>query len=518
MMNRRDFVKYGVGSLLATPLVVHGIARPYTDSYASSIVSVLDQHASRVDYREGKVMNSDGVLVDKILSFDLIDMRVARMVDAAVMKFTNQTTVGKAWESLFPDGQLDIHTKIGVKLNFSYGEKRNDRLNDWSKNYCPFGPKSAVSNAIVTGLAQMLDGTFPVENITLFERRYSLGNKRYFPIVQGYRPVLANDAGVFKNTRSGSCGIHWIDQSNRLELPSNAPGFEAAPDYSGHYRAPQRIYSEVYSNDFLINYIIAKDHREAGITGAMKNTYGCTDNPMATHGLIWTDKNSPYAGSRICAPEFYKNINRQAPFILNILDALAGVYHGGPLSGKVFQANTIAVSKDPVALDTYMLHMINQARKKRGFTAIGTSDGWTPEGHPNASFLKIASENHEMGSMSLDNLQSYDLSSNPVQTELPVLQKSQSRISEVRRKNENYQVQLFLDPSGNKHSIESSIEDIYGKVIRNLKSQSTVSSEAVIQWDRRDNNNKQVEDGIYAWFIVVDGVLHSCTINDHIYT
>ena len=517
-MNRRDFVRYGVGSLLATPLIVHGCARLYTDSYASSIVSVLDQHATRMQYREGKVLNSDGVLVDKILSFDLIDMRVARMVDEAVMKFTNQATVGKAWESLFPRGQPNEKTRIGIKLNFSYGESRNDRLNDWTKTYCPFGPKSAVTNAIVTGLAQMLDGTFPVENITLFERLYSVGNRRYFPVVQGYRPVLTNDDGIYKDTRSGTSGIHWITASNPLELPSNAPRFKAAPDYPGQYRAPQRIYSEVYSNDFLINYIIAKDHREAGITGAMKNNYGCTDNPMATHGPSWTDENTPYAGSRICAPEFYKNINRQAPFVLNILDALAGVYHGGPLSGKVFQANTISVSRDPVALDTYLLGMINQARRSRGFSAIGTSDGWTPDGHPNASFLHIASENHEMGSMSLDNLQSFDLSSNPVQNELPALQKSQSRISEVRRKNERYQVQLFLDPSGNKHSIESRIEDVYGKVIRNLKTQSTVTSEAVIQWDRRDNHNRQVEDGIYTWFIVVDGALHSCTINDYIYT
>ncbi len=361
----------------------------------------------------------------------------------------------------------------------------------------------------------MLDGTFPIENIALLERMYSIGYRKYYPVVQGYRPVLTNSEGLSKDTRTGSYGLHWIKTMSELELPPDAPGFVAAPDFPEEYRAPQRIYSAIYNNDFLINYAIAKDHREAGITGAMKNNYGCTDNPLGTHGHEWTAQDSPYPGSRLCAPVFYKHINQQAPYILNILDALTGIYHGGPLSGKVFHANTFAVSRDPVALDSYSLNLINRVRMTEGISTISTEHGWTPEGHPYASFLCIASENHGLGSMSLNNLQLHNLSSIDEITEIPILQNSQSRISEVSRTKKVYQVQVFLDQSGRTHTIESRIEDIKGNEIRAFKSQSTLSSSALLQWDHRNNKKKSAKEGIYTWYINVDGVLHSGTINDY---
>jgi len=513
-MKRREFVKLGISSLLTAPLIFGRNGMLYADSYASPIISVYDELASKVAFQAGKNLNSDGVIVDKILSYDIIHSRVANMVNTAVKKITNQSSVGKAWESLFPPGHPNMNTKIGIKLNFSYGDWRNDEENDWSKLYCPFGPKSAVTDAIVTGLSQMLDGTFPVENITLIERMYSVGTRRFYPLIQGYRPVSPNSEGIYHDTQQGTCGLHWIYAANPIELPQDAPHFIAAPDYPEEYQAPQRIYSAVYQNDFLINYAIAKDHREAGITGAMKNNYGCTDNPVGTHGTEWNRADSPYAGTRLCVPAFYKNINHHAPFILNFLDALTGVYQGGPLSGKVFHANTLAVSKDPVALDTYLLNMINQARQENGHSLIGAEDGRTPEGHPNASFLRIASEKHEMGSMSLDNIQSYDLSSSKEEYDLPVLQKSLSLISEVRRVNDMYRLQIFLDNSKRKHVIESRIEDVRGKVIKSFSSTSTLSSNTSLEWDHRNDDNVTVNEGIYLWHVSVDGRLHTGTIND----
>ena len=515
-MKRRKFIKYGVSSLLAAPLIQYGCGRIYEDLYASPIVSVRDQLATSMQFRPGKVINSYGIRVDKVLSFDIQSIRIASMVDMAVMKLTGQPSVGKAWESLFPAGHPNADTKIGIKLNFSYGEGNNDIENDWATQVCPFGPKSAVTNAIVTGLTQMLDGAFPQENITLFERIYSRGTHRNFPVIQGYRPVFRDQSGLYKDTRSGASRIHWISSAGPLELPEEAPGFIAAPDFPKKYRAPQRIFSGVYQNDFLINYFIAKDHREAGITGAMKNNYGCTDNPVGTHGSSWTDKNSPFAGTRLCGPVFYKNINQQAPFILNFLDALAGIYHGGPLSGNVFHANTIAVSKDPVALDTYQLGLINQAREANAMHLINTEDGWTPRDHPNASYLRISSEEHRLGSLSMDHLESIDLSRTSDPVEIPQFDKSQSRIGDIRIVNKQYQVQLFLDSSGRTHSIESHIEDMEGNVIKSFQSSNTKADVAELLWDHTDNDKQQVKEGIYTWYVKADDMLHSGTINDNL--
>jgi hypothetical protein len=196
------------------------------------------------------------------------------------------------------------------------------------------------------------------------------------------------------------------------------------------------------------------------------------------------------------------------------LDTLTGVYQGGPLSGKVFHANTIAVSKDPVALDAYLLQMINRARKQKGLSEIRTIDGRTLEGHPNASFLRIASENHELGSLSQDNIQSFDLSSGSVEYKLPSLQNSQSLLSEVKRTNDSYQVHVLMDNSKRTHTIESRIENMRGKVIRSFLTQSTISAQTTLEWDHKNDDNTTAKEGVYIWYILVDGVLHNCTIND----
>ena len=513
-MKRRRFIKYGVSSLLAAPLIQYGCGRTYyEDLYASPLVSVRDAQASSLQFRPGQVVDSFGIRVDKVVSWNIQSMRIASMVDTAVTKLTGQASVGKAWESLFPAGHPNADTKIGIKLNFSYS---SDLENDWSKSLCPFGPKSAVTNAIVTGLTQMMDGTFPPENITFFERIYSRGSRKNFPVVQGYRPVFPDRAGVHKDTRPGANRIHWISSSGPLEIPEDAPGFIAAPDFPKKYRAPQRIFSGVYEHDFLINYIIAKDHREAGITGALKNNYGCTDNPVGTHGRDWTDKDSPFPGSRLCSPVFYKNINQQAPFILNLMDALAGVYHGGPLSGNIFHSNIIAVSKDPVALDSYQLALINKAREANNMHLIPTEDGWTPDNHPDASYLRIASETHRLGSSSMDHHESIDLSAASDPVEIPQLDKCQSRIGDIRKVNKQYQVQLFLDQSGRNHTIESHIEDMEGNVIKSFQSSNTISNVAELMWDHTDNNKRQVKEGIYTWYVKADNLLHSGTINNNL--
>lgn len=513
-MKRRKFISYGISTLLASPLMYYGCGRTYEELYASPLVSVRDNLATSLQFRRGLVINALGIRVDKIISFELRSIRIAAMMDAALLKLTGQSSVGKAWESLFPAGFPTVDTKIGIKLNFSYGELNNDIENDFTTQVCPFGPKSAVTNAMVTGLTQMLGGTFPPENITLFERIYSRGSRKYFPVVQGYRPVFPDKSGLYKDARPGTYGIRWIGSSGPLELPDDAPGFVAAPDYPKKYRAPQRIFAGVYQHDFLINYIIAKDHREAGITGAMKNNYGCTDNPVGTHGLDWTDVDSPFPGSRLCSPVFYKNINQQAPFILNFLDALTGVYHGGPLSGNVFHANAIALSKDPVALDSYQLGLINQAREANRMHLLDTEEAWTPDGHPSAAYLRIASEEHQLGSMSMDHHESIDLSSSADAVDIPSLDQCQSRIGDIQKVNKAYQLPLFLDRSGRNHTIKSYIKNMEGEVIKSFPAFRTTSPVAELRWDHTDDHKRQVENGLYTWYVKADTLLHSGTIND----
>ena len=479
------------------------------------IVSVVDREATSLAYTSGKVQNYDGVIVDKISSYNINSVRIANMVNQAVLKLSGKTSIGKAWESFFPAGHPNEQTKIGIKLNFSYGDWRGDQENDWAKQYCPFGPKAEVTNAIVSGLCQMMDGHFPIENITLVERMYSVGLRKYYPLVQGYRPVFEGDDGLFKDRPEGAEGMHWIYAASELELPPESPSFIAAPDYPTNYQAPQRIYKGIADNDFMINYAIAKDHRAAGITGVMKNNYGCTDNPVGTHGTKeWREPGSPYAGTRLCVPVFQKNIHANSPYILNVLDALTGVYHGGPLSGQVFQGDEIAVSQDPVAIDKYLFDMINAHRTQKGLNALSMEEGWTGDGHPNAGFLRIAAENHELGSLSQENVQKVNLTEMESTLEVPSLDKPQSQLGAMRRNGQNYELDVVLDQSGRSRKIESWISNTRGKRIKNFTASNVQSERSNLTWDHRTDENKVIKEGIYTWFVQVDDRLHSYTIND----
>ena len=507
-MKRRHFLETGAKAFLASPFIFNRVNPILASSSVSQVVCIHDGLASSLEMERGKIPNSDGVIVDLIKAFEVNRTRLSAMMDEAVLKLSGKPTVGKAWESLFPAGHPNSDTSISIKLNLSYGQG-SDEENDWSSMICPFGPKVALSDAIILGLTQMMDGTFPIGNITIFDTIYAGGSRWKYSLVQGFRPVQGNGFQVYKDKSRGNYQIHWVNPRSPFEIPQDAPRFIAAPDYSEEYQAPQRIKPPVYRNDFMINVAISKDHREAGITGVMKNTYGCTDNPVGTHGSVWRRPDSPYAGTRLCVPVFYKSLNDITPCILNVMDAITGVYHGGPLSGRVFHANMLAVSNDPVALDTFSLNLINKHRELNGYPLLSSQDGRTKDDHPHASFLHIAEEVHGLGSGSQQGLYTYDLTSRKESYNIPAMDKPQSRVSEVIGNGSASKLNIFLDTSKRDHMIESRIEDLKGNVIREYQSVTTPGENITLEWDHRDKEQNEAEEEMYVWHVLADGMEHS---------
>lgn len=510
-MKRRHFLKLGIGSALSAPVILSNRYSMFSATSGSSIVSIEDIFSSSLTFREGTSPNADVMNIDKILSYSVNSARVHAMVDKAILEITGKHKLGKAWESLFPAGRIGKSTKIGIKINFAYGYQDNE--NDWNEVTCPYGPKISVIEAVVTGLTQMLDGTFPIENITVYDLGITIIPGRVSPVLQGFRPVNQGMNGTYKDQRPGTYTLHWVSNRTEADVPVDAPHFIAAPDYAEPYNAPQKILAPAYQNDFTINIGIAKDHRSAGVTGVMKNTYGCTDNCGNTHGDQWMNAITPYAGTRLCVPVFYKTIDQYAPTILNIMDALAGVYHGGPTTGRVFQPNLIAVSRDPVALDSWLLQMINKARKIHNLSILGVQDGRAEDGHPNAAFLRIASDVHKLGNRSLDNIRHFNISSGKLGYSMPSLQKEQYRLSDPEIHRDRCRMNLFLDDSGRKHFYSSWIEDMQGISIRSFNSRTTRSSSAICEWDLKNERNHQVKAGRYVWHVVSGDIRHSRIIN-----
>ena len=516
-MKRRDFLRSGGGALMAANMVPLLFTRnnPIFSESSSHVVSVFDNQATTLSLMPGQTASRDGVMLNKVIDYSVNRIRVSNMVDEAVKKLTGKQNVGMAWESLFPVGYPNKETTIAIKLNFSYGE--GGEVNDWINTLCPYGPKVAMTDAIVTGLTQMLGGTFPVENILLFDATNLSSTKLQFMMRQGYRPVRLNRAGFFRENEQGTHGMHWVKARNSSETPESAPGFIAAPDFPDDYKAPQRIYSAVYENDFMINVANAKTHRASGVTGVMKNTFGCTDNPVGTHGRSeWRDPiSSPFAGTRKTIPVFYKSIEEHTPTILNVIDALGGMHHGGPLSGMIFRENAIAVSKDPVAIDSYMLALINKHRKVDNMSVLNTTEEGRPgDGYPasHASFLRYSEEVHSLGSQSLEGLEVVDRTSSPEQYDIPVLEKSQARVSDVMHEKNGARLDLSFDTSDRQHIIESRVEDKEGKVVRQDRTTSIRSSGYSIGWNFLSDQKKVVPNDWYVWHVTIDGTRYSRVI------
>ena len=99
-----------------------------------------------------------------------------------------------------------------------------------------------------------------------------------------------------------------------------------------------------------------KDHSTAGVTLSMKNHYGSVDNPGAMHG----NNCDPFIAELNNAPDI-KNKTK-----LIVLDALLGIYLGGPGGAPQFKPNIIAMSYDTVAMDWYGMQLINEEHQNRG--------------------------------------------------------------------------------------------------------------------------------------------------------
>jgi len=55
-----------------------------------------------------------------------------------------------------------------------------------------------------------------------------------------------------------------------------------------------------------------------------------------------------------------------------------------------------------------------------------------------------------------------------------------------------------------------------GNVIKTFRTSNTISEVAELRWDHTDDNNRQVDEGIYTWYVKADDILHSGTINDNL--
>jgi hypothetical protein len=114
--------------------------------------------------------------------------------------------------------------------------------------------------------------------------------------------------------------------------------------------------------DALVNLPVLKQHMLAGMTGALKNHFGCIHNPNKMH-LSGCD---PYVAEVNALPVIRSKQK------LIIMDALRPIVHGGPSyqAAMAVPAHQLLFATDPVALDTVALGILEQLRARRGLPSL----------------------------------------------------------------------------------------------------------------------------------------------------
>lgn len=121
----------------------------------------------------------------------------------------------------------------------------------------------------------------------------------------------------------------------------------------------------------IINVPNMKDHGASGVTGCLKNiAYGSFGNVARSHRNVKTHTLS-FIGT-LAAVEPIRSRT-----VLNIMDGIRGVWHGGPFSPSRkfrFYPKELLFGTDPVALDRLLIDIIDNKRKAEGAVSVWHHD------------------------------------------------------------------------------------------------------------------------------------------------
>jgi hypothetical protein len=117
----------------------------------------------------------------------------------------------------------------------------------------------------------------------------------------------------------------------------------------------------------IVNIPNMKDHGATGATGCLKNVaYGCFSNVARSHSRGQTH-------TRTAVGTFAAVEPLRSRCVLQIMDGLRAVWHGGPFATTeryVFTPRRILFGTDPVAIDRLLLDVIDDKRRSEGAISI----------------------------------------------------------------------------------------------------------------------------------------------------
>jgi uncharacterized protein (DUF362 family) len=358
------------------------------------------------------------------------------MVESGIKTLAEQDDIGDAWKLLL--NGVDQTSTIAIKVNCI-----NSALSTHPE----------VTYAVANSLTRMLfdDVPFPENNIIIFDRTsgeltsagYTLNTSE-----TGIRCFGTNTSGVGYSTETY--------------------------DVNGRNQTLSKIVTEYC--DFLVNLSVLKNHTTAGVTLCLKNHYGTCNSPGNLHG----DYANPYIPS----------LNSQDPILLkqvvNICDALFGIYSGGPSGLPQFTENKIIFSQDIVAVD----YIGRSILEDHGSNTINRA------GHVDA-----AATDYQLGTNDLQMMDQITIL-NPTTTirtpreEDPAIpQRFVLKQNYPNPFNNTTQIEFYLAKPGD---VIMDIFDDRGRQVKNLANKTVRSGWHRITWDGTNDAGRQVASGLYV--------------------
>ena len=259
--------------------------------------------------------------------FIVNEKRAAALFRNALMLLTARETAAEAMKSLFP--KFNENLRVSIKINTA-------------SSTMPSHP--CLAYAIADCLVEA--GLKP-DNIIVWERSEKTLRQA------GY--VIRNVPGKVRT------------------LATNTPGYGYDEGRVERVRGVPLYLTSIVTkhSDYLISLGALKQHIFAGVTLCQKNWYGAI--PLADRAMMTGPCDIVRMHLNDCDPgisELNLLIKERVPTILNVCDALMGMYSRGPLGKPQWIQNEVLLSTDPVAVDTLALYRIEKKRMEHGKSSL----------------------------------------------------------------------------------------------------------------------------------------------------
>jgi hypothetical protein len=246
---------------------------------------------------------------------------VREMVSQGMRALTGDAEARDSWARFFTPADV-----VGIKVN------------------CSGAPGIMATPEIVGEIARNLGivGVKP-ERIWIYER-------------------FQNQVDSVHYDRYVPAGVHiWTAEHERGSIAGYDPNVYVDVNFFGEDDTRSnmaRVVTEKFTK--IINVPNMKDHGAAGVTGCLKNiAYGSFSNVARSHSGFKTNTYS-FIGTLASVEPL------RSRTVLQIMDGLRGVWHGGPFSPNRkfrFYPKQMMFGTDPVSIDRLLVDVIDEKRK-----------------------------------------------------------------------------------------------------------------------------------------------------------